>query len=900
NSVLEPIVDKLNKLLSKNKIQKVIKVIEELEELLDQDEYEVQSTYIFSVLAEHYNNLITEGVIQRAETFLSSENEKLRINSLIIIGFTLLTRPDILKNYFSIFIKNLLDQSEDVRDNTHYFLQELMKKQTGLVDSFKNILIKSLSIEQKKENILSLIILLESCKNLNFDQTYQLRSIIKSLIEAHYDDKKSGIIKKILQLIPQLFPTLSNRDLGSLKIDDLLALLDKQFIMLKHNFTQISKKKGITLKNYLKGFKNSKLRDYKLYFYIKTKNNLIFIYELEKDKLLTFFEEDVKISQEDIQKVFSQIIQDDSELKIFIQTLINLKITNGYYSSLGIFYPFKYIERKLEEDLKKKGIVNLTKYNYLPLQYLKTAIKNITLSTKDELLLGKENSTYYSLKEIQKKINIEAAKNSVIDLKSYRERLSEDDFIFLIKNLPKDYLSNYHKGAQWLTNLGTLRISNEVQSSKIFGFFNIIKYSKKLNIDPILLVNVFENLIDQRSGIWDRRKEIFYYSKFLTDKIEEISQISDESEKMKQIDFLANELNIDKNHIHTKIDENLQLIANEIKEKDQIKLSEYTEKTGMDLGTFFNFIDDLGITYFKKADLLIFNPVRIEEAKNEIRHLLLDKSKSVDHLNLGTFDIKSNLIEDLINDLLKDGKLKGIFYESEGEIQFFTERGIRNLMMENSLFFSFNDLFYGKELSTDELSLIGEIFDDLMNRKVLKGTFDEGSLTFSSDEVLFAKDYNIVLFEFEKKINTYLQIFESEFHKIKIILSKKDEVIVPQEINNIQDIIDKINIKYVGWRNGLEAFVRRANKKLLRDQGLSVKKYRNLFSTQRKEEIKSFAEDPEVYENLKKFESWVTLFNKLEVKYPNILFYQKRLYNNPEDKASGNKLEELLQELLLD
>jgi hypothetical protein len=79
NSVLEPIVDKLNKLLSKNKIQKVIKVIEELEELLDQDEYAVQTTYIFSILAEHYNNLITEGIIQRAETFLSSENEKLRI-----------------------------------------------------------------------------------------------------------------------------------------------------------------------------------------------------------------------------------------------------------------------------------------------------------------------------------------------------------------------------------------------------------------------------------------------------------------------------------------------------------------------------------------------------------------------------------------------------------------------------------------------------------------------------------------------------------------------------------------------------------------------------------------------------------------------------------------------------
>ena len=168
-----------------------------------------------------------------------------------------------------------MDQSNDVRDNTHYFLQELMKKETGLVVPFKDILLKSLSIERRKENIISLISLLESCKKLNFNQSYRLRDIIKSLIEAHYDDKKSGIVKKSLQLMFQFFPALNNRDLGSLKIDDLLTLLDKQFIMKKHNFTRISKKKGINLKNYLKDFKKSKLRDYKLYFYIKTKNNLI-------------------------------------------------------------------------------------------------------------------------------------------------------------------------------------------------------------------------------------------------------------------------------------------------------------------------------------------------------------------------------------------------------------------------------------------------------------------------------------------------------------------------------------------------------------------------------------------------------------------------------------------------
>ena len=68
----------------------------------------------------------------------------------------------------------------------------------------------------------------------------------------------------------------------------------------------------------------------------------------------------------------------------------------------------------------------------------------------------------------------------------------------------------------------------------------------------------------------------------------------------------------------------------------------------------------------------------------------------------------------------------------------------------------------------------------------------------------------------------------------------------------------------------------------------------------KKEDIKSFEEDPEVYEHLNNFLSWIKLFNKLEIKYPNIIFYQKRLINNPDDKESKNKLIDLLNELSLE
>lgn len=897
DSVLEPIVDKLNKILIKNKTQKIIKVIEELETLLDQPEKVVATSYILSMLVEHDSELITDGIIHKIETLLNSDDPKLRVNSILIIGFKLLANQDLVRNYFKIIAEYLTDESVDVRDNVHFFLLELVKVNPNLVEDLKDILIKSLSMEQNKENLLSLFNLLGFCKDLDFNQLYNLREISKSLISSYFDDMKSGITGKLLILISYFFPNLKEQKLNSLKIDDLFALLDDQFLMKKHNFTKVSAKSNITLKEYMKEIEKLDPKDKKFIFYTKNEKNLIFVYELEKSKFINFFEEDLRISSEKIQDTFSQIIQSNSELKIFIKTLISLKIINGYYSDLGIFYSYDHIKSKLIDDLMQNGIINTKKYNYLPPKFIGNILKEIKNSQKDILLLGKEKKLIYSLKRINAQINIEAAKTSVIDLKSYRERLTDKDFINLIKNLPKEYLTIYHKGTQWLTNLGVLKISNEIQSSKIFGYFDIVKNSKKINIGQILLLDVFDHLIDHRSGIWDKRKEVFYYSKYLTEKIETIRLISDEGEKSYQIKLLAKELNIEENLIIQKIDENLKSIAEEIRNKDQIKASVYLEKTGMELDSFMKFVDELGIYFFKKDDLLIFNPVKIEEAKNDIKHMLLDKSKSEDSIPLGNLNIKSDLVEILIKDLLEDGKLKGVFYEYEGEMIFFTERGIRNLMLENSFIFSFSDLFYGKDLNQEEIDVLRIVFDNLVKNKKLKGTFDEETLTFSSDEVIFAKDYNTVLFEFEKNVNNYIFIFESKFERIKKILTKKEETIFPQEIKLIQEIVDKVNERYVKWRSGLDAFVRRFNKKFLRDQGIDTKRYREMFSTSEKKEVKSFEEDPEVYERLKNFDAWVKLFNRIEVKYPNVIFYQKRLINNPEDKDSRSKLMELSSEL---
>ena len=218
-----------------------------------------------------------------------------------------------------------------------------------------------------------------------------------------------------------------------------------------------------------------------------------------------------------------------------------------------------------------------------------------------------------------------------------------------------------------------------------------------------MLVNILESFIDIRSGIFDRNKEIFYYSKFLNKKIEDINAITDLDERKRKINLMAKELNIDRSHILTKLDENLKLIGKEIKEKKLIEINEYIEKTGMPYNQFIEFINNLGLNYFKKGELLIFSEDKIEESKKSIKSTLIEKSRSENVIQLGDIDVTSSIVENLLKELQNDEKIKGIFHNNDGELTFYTEKGIESLMLENSFLFSFHDFFYGKILEDKEI-----------------------------------------------------------------------------------------------------------------------------------------------------------------------------------------------------
>ena len=347
--------------------------------------------------------MITESLIQKIEPFLHSKDEKLKINSLIILGFFQLHNTNYIKEYFRDFINLIVNEALDVRNNAHYFVQEFVKITPNIINSYSNVILNALSIEEKPENIISLLSLLDyiELKNFQLGQVFKFREISKSLILLFSKDKTSEIFLKLIEILKKFFPILYEENPQYLKDYELTKILDDQFLMKKYKFYM---KDSEHLRNLIAKIKKSPYLKKELYFYVKDKKTkIISFYELEKENLLKFFDKrNSKISKQKLMETFSPIFTSDNELKLFISTLIKLEYINGYFTNLGNYYPYDYLKSEITNDLQKLGFINLQKnFKFFPQDY----ILEIMISTKHDFLMGKYEKIYYSLKKLKESIN---------------------------------------------------------------------------------------------------------------------------------------------------------------------------------------------------------------------------------------------------------------------------------------------------------------------------------------------------------------------------------------------------------------------------------------------------------------------------------------------------------------
>ena len=211
-----PLVEKLNKYFKKNKLDKIPQIIEDLNSLLQDENVAIPVTYIFSILVERDPSLIPFEIIKNLEPYLDSEEKKLQLNTIIIIGFHLIKNSDKIKSYISKFIQILKQDSEEVLENTYYFLQKFIEPNRNLLCPYKNVLLDYLKSERNEKNQLSLLEFIEPCSNFDFDELYAFREVALHLISQYQNKVDSKIVSTLKRKISQLFPKFQEKNRHSI------------------------------------------------------------------------------------------------------------------------------------------------------------------------------------------------------------------------------------------------------------------------------------------------------------------------------------------------------------------------------------------------------------------------------------------------------------------------------------------------------------------------------------------------------------------------------------------------------------------------------------------------------------------------------------------------------------
>lgn len=131
-------------------------------------------------------------------------------------------------------------------------------------------------------------------------------------------------------------------------------------------------------------------------------------------------------------------------------------------------------------------------------------------------------------------------------------------------------------------------------------------------------------------------------------------------------------------------------------------------------------------------------------------------------------------MKDIISELKDSGDLKGIFYEEDNQMMFYTETGIIEKIKENSDMFFVDQLFPGKQLTDYDYQLIEAIIYRLIKDKVLLGTYNKSERLFSSAKSEFSTSYKKSVDQYISLIKNYCSIFEKKFHFIRQILIRLD------------------------------------------------------------------------------------------------------------------------------
>ncbi len=171
-------------------------------------------------------------ILKKVEELVSSDNSKVKMNSIITLGFKMMSNKELINRYLPIFFQNLQEQNSDINENIYFFLHKVVEADPNLICSYKDKIIEKLRAEQDQDNIFSLFNYLEHFKDYTFEELFDLKEICKMYVNRYFHQRDSLFFKKIKQFIIKAFPSLNRDEFWE---DDVIYLLKAfdEYILVK-------------------------------------------------------------------------------------------------------------------------------------------------------------------------------------------------------------------------------------------------------------------------------------------------------------------------------------------------------------------------------------------------------------------------------------------------------------------------------------------------------------------------------------------------------------------------------------------------------------------------------------------------------------------------------------------
>jgi len=895
---IQKIVKRINLIQIKQsgKVAKLEKIVEELKPFLSTDKNSIkakESLEVYLSLMDDHPEIISEDLIESLSTLVTSDIDEIRLDAIILLGTIMLKMVEkgkvVQGTLIDIFANLLEDEIVEIRSNALFFIEELPEEYYPYLGSKLQKLIEFLEETDDSAVIEAVLhVLSKLWKNSLPVMVNVFQVFSKIYIETPLREKEEKLLDflstglKNLEIFVKTEKTISKKDI-------ILFLGDRYPLLKIYDIDKIAHEEAMDPRDVEKNFQEITGDEEIFRFFYQDKKK--YFIEIETKPLVKLLSKQVRI--EDLLVMLgTETLDAISLLNLLVRKLVKAKLIRGYLSKTH-FYSYDSIKESMMNDIRQNGEINLDDYaKRIDYEFALQITENINKETKFKGIYSKNKSHFLTLSKVMKEIERICMKDSICDLSEFKTSYLPEDYELIESECKKNFFTQYHDDLKWLTNIGYTRLSGRFKQGETVGYINLKNIIDVEQIPESITNEIFAQWIQSIPGVWDKNHQIYYLNKYIKQKIKQEESATQQIERDKLTQILAEDLNIENETIISNLNRERAEIINQIKTKPSIDLNTYCRVLGMKKEEFINFVNELGVEYLVQQNIMIFDPNQIERRKKDVINKILEiafKNLELDIPDLSRqLNFSEHMISDIISELWEEKSLVGIFISDQ---LFVTDAGIRDRILKNKDFITMDILFPEEELSEENRSYILTTLEKLVDSGKLIGEFDPSSGQFRGEEAVLVKQYDDDRLDAHDMLEDYTKIMRTVWQKVKEIYMEKEEI-RPGDIKRKDFLVKKRVLEEIqNWEKGLKRAIKKAEASYdsLDDSGELT------FGDMLEKEQTTEKIDGQAV--LTEFNQWKQIIMDIDVNVDMIPAYKHKLKENPENKEIQQKLNELFAKL---